>query len=534
MFKICSHICFLLLAGCSYVYAAEPVSDTQAPDLRRGYSNPVISGFHPDPSVCRCGDDYYLVNSSFQFFPGVPLFHSKDLIHWEQVGNCLDRESQLMLTGANSGGGIFAPTIRYNDGTFYMITTNINLGRNFMVTTHDPAGGWSDPIWLEQGGIDPSLYFEDGKCYFVSNPDGGIVLCEINPETGEQLTPSVCIWNGTGGRYPEGPHIYKKDGWYYLLISEGGTEYAHRVTIARSRKIYGPYQGNPANPILTHMDQITQTSPIQGTGHADFVEASDGSWWMVCLAFRPQDGTHHLLGRETFLAPVRWDENAWPVVNGNGTISLEMDVPTLPQTAPSERKVRTDFGVRSLGPAWIFLQNPREEDYEFSGGALMLMARPEGLDQTAVSPTFVGRRQEHIEFVSTVSLSLENADISDEAGICLYRENTSHYDFFVRQEEGRAQSIVLRFRLGSMSHIEKVVPLKSKAVLLRIRANREYYFFDYSTDGGHFWHCAGQMNCRYLSSETVGGFTGVVIGLYASAASENSKAYGEFKWFDYE
>ena len=156
------------------------------------------------------------------------------------------------------------------------------------------------------------------------------------------------------------------------------------------------------------------------------------------------------------------------------------------------------------------------------------------MDQTAVSPTFVGRRQEHIEFVSTVSLSLENADISDEAGICLYRENTSHYDFFVRQEEGRAQSIVLRFRLGSMSHIEKVVPLKSKALLLRIRANREYYFFDYSTDGGHFWHCAGQMNCRYLSSETVGGFTGVVIGLYASAASENSKAYGEFKWLDYE
>ena len=195
---------------------------------QQGYQNPIIPGFHPDPSVCRVGEDYYLVNSSFCYFPGVPLFHSKDLVNWEQIGNCLTRESQVKLTNAGTWGGIYAPTIRYNEGVFYMITTNVSDKGNFLVHTTDPRGEWSEPVWIKQGGIDPSLYFEDGKCYLVSNPDVGIYLCEINPMTGEQLSESKRIWNGTGGRHPEGPHIYKKDGWYYLLISEGGTEYGIR------------------------------------------------------------------------------------------------------------------------------------------------------------------------------------------------------------------------------------------------------------------------------------------------------------------
>ena len=227
-----------------------------AASVTQGYVNPVIPGFYPDPSVCRVGDDYYLVNSSFQYFPGVPLFHSKDLIHWDQIGNVLDRESQLPLKGASAWLGIYAPTIRYNDGTYYMITTNVGNGDNgrgnFFVTATGPAGPWSDPIWLDQGGIDPSLLFDEGKTYFVSNPDGAIWLCEIDAATGRQLTESRRIWEGTGGRHPEAPHIYKKDGWYYLMIAEGGTEMGHMVTIARSRDIYGPYEANPAIPILYH------------------------------------------------------------------------------------------------------------------------------------------------------------------------------------------------------------------------------------------------------------------------------------------
>lgn len=498
----------------------------------QGYRNPVIPGFYPDPSVCRVGQDYYLVNSSFQFFPGVPLFHSRDLIHWRQVGNCLDRPSQLKLDGARSWGGIYAPTLRYDGGTFYMITTNTSDKGNFLVHTTDPASGWSDPVWLKQGGIDPSLYFEDGKCYMVSNPDSGISLCEINPKTGEQLTPSVRIWEGTGGRYPEGPHIYKKDGWYYLLISEGGTEYAHRITVARSRSIYGPYLGNPANPILTHMNRNAQDSPIQGTGHADLVEAADGSWWMVCLAFRPQAGNHHLLGRETFLAPVRWDKGAWPVVNGDGTVALQMDVPTLPQTAAASAPVRTRFTRGPLPPEWIYLQNPVAGRYTFTGKALRLKGCTAGLDQSEASPTFVARRQEHINFTATASLSLKNASEGDETGMSLFRETHSHYDLLLRQDAA-GQSLVLRYRLGALLHTEKTVALKAGKVQLRITGTPDVYRFEYSTDGRRFG-TLGVMDTRYISTETAGGFTGTVIGLYATAATAASKGCGEVEWFDYE
>lgn len=278
--------------------------------------NPVIPGFHPDPSVCRVGDKFYLVNSSFQYFPGVPVFESSDMQHWTQIGNVLDRPSQLQLKGATSWQGIYAPTIRYNDGIYYMITTNVGNGGNFMVTASDPRGPWSEPMWLEQQGIDPSLYFENDVCYMVSNPDNTIMLCEIDPRTGGQLTESKPIWRGTGGRYPEGPHIYKKDGYYYLLISEGGTEIAHKLTIARSKNIYGPYEGCPDNPIFTHCCMAAQTSQIQGTGHGDFVQGADGRWWLSFLAFRFIGGSYHHLGRETFVLPVEWPEGGWPVVNG--------------------------------------------------------------------------------------------------------------------------------------------------------------------------------------------------------------------------
>ena len=272
-----------------------------------------------------------------------------------------------------------------------------------------------------------SLYFEDGKCYLVSNPGVGIYLCEINPKTGEQLNESKRIWNGTGGRHPEGPHIYKKDGWYYLLISEGGTEYGHKVTIARSRDIDGPYEENPANPILTHINKNAQNSPIQGTGHADLIQAPDGSWWMVCLAFRPQSGNHHLLGRETFLAPVRWDKNAWPVVNGDGTIALQMDVPTLPQHPLAPKTARTDFKTGKLGPEWVHIRNYHPENYTFASGNLRLKATPVNLNNGKGSPTFAGRRQEHIDFTATTSMQLKKAASGDEAGLTVYMFESSHY-----------------------------------------------------------------------------------------------------------
>lgn len=499
----------------------------------QGYRNPVIPGFHPDPSVCRVGDDFYLVNSSFQYFPGVPLFHSKDLVNWTQIGHCLTRPSQLPLHDANGWGGIYAPTIRHHNGRFYMITTNVSDKGNFVVHTTDPHGEWSEPIWIAQGGIDPSLFFEDDKCYLVSNPDGGIWLCEIDPMTGEQRSASKCIWRGTGGRYPEGPHIYRKDGWYYLLISEGGTEYGHKVTIARSRSIDGPYDSNPANPILTHINQNAESNPIQGTGHADLVQAPDGTWWMVCLAFRPQSGNHHLLGRETYLAPVRWDENAWPVVNGNGTISTQMNVPTLPLQAVPQQATRTNFNAQPLGHEWVHLRNPHMDNYSSGKYGLRLKATPITLSESKGSPTFIARRQEHIDFTATTSLTLRQASAGDEAGISVYMSEASHYDLFVKQQPDGKQSVTLRFRLGELTHIEKEIPLNRDKIALRVKGSKEIYSFEYAEDGKTFREI-GRMNTRYISTETAGGFTGIMLGLYASSASQTSTAYADFTYFDYE
>jgi xylan 1,4-beta-xylosidase len=514
----------LLLAGLACLYFSS---------FGQGYKNPVIPGFHPDPSVCKVGDDFYLVTSTFEYFPGVPVFQSKDLVNWKQIGHCLTRPSQVKLDKIRPSGGIYAPTIRYHEGVFYMITTNTSDKGNFIVYTRDPAGEWSDPLWLEQKGIDPSLYFEGDKCYLTSNPGNCIYVSEINPLTGEQLSDSRAIWTGTGGRYPEAPHLYKKDGWYYLLISEGGTEYGHRVTIARSRNIDGPYESNPANSILTHMNVNAQNNPIQGTGHADLVQANDGSWWMVCLAFRPQSGLHHLLGRETFLAPVRWDKNAWPVVNGNGTIDLNMDVPTLPLKPFQNESYSTDFSESKLGFEWNFLRNPNPDNYSLveRKGYLRLKASPVSIDEVD-SPTFVGRRQEHINFTATTAMELNDARKGDEAGLTVFMTNAAHYDLVLKQGEGKKRVLVLRYHMGVLNHTEREIEVPNVPIHLQVSGSSDYYSFAYSLDGKTF-ESLGRMDVRYLSSETVGGFTGIYLGLFTTSAGKASKSYTDFDNFVY-
>ena len=326
-------------------------------DAEVTYRNPVIPGFYSDPSVTRVGNDYYLVTSTFEYFPGIPIFHSKDLVNWKQIGHAIHRPDQLP-----DGLNIFACTIRYHDGTFYVITTNTGREGNFFVTATDPAGPWSDPVWIDVGGIDPDLFFDDDGKVYVTNSDFN--LYEIDPKTGRLLSEGRRIWATTGGRYAEAPHLYKKDGWYYLMAAEGGTEEAHSVTLARSHDIRGPYYSNPANPILTHVGAAGQQNPIQGVGHGDMVQTPDGDWWMLFHGYRTviDGGVHHTLGRETCLAPVSWPENGWPQVNGNGTVTPEMTVPTLPlQPFPPEPS-RLEFD-RPLGLEWNHVQIPQADRY---------------------------------------------------------------------------------------------------------------------------------------------------------------------------
>lgn len=498
------------------------------------YHNPIIPGFHPDPSICRVGDDFYLVNSSFQYFPGIPIYHSKDLVNWEQIGNVLDRESQLSLKWANSWIGIFAPTIRYHDGLYYVVSTNVGNGGNFMVTAKDPRGPWSEPVWLEQLGIDPSLWFENGKCYLVGNPDNTIMLCEIDPKTGKQLTPSKPLWQGMGMRYPEAPHIYKKDGYYYLLLSEGGTEIAHCMTIARSRNIYGPYEAYSGNPILTHCNVKGQESQIQATGHGDFVQAKDGSWWVVFLGHRHFGINYHHLGRETFLAPVEWKTGQWPVVNGGEPIDTLMSGNPLGVAQQSQKRhIRTDFD-KPLGPEWVYLQNPDSSKYQISLGRLQLICSRGKLSKND-RPTFVGRRQESPNIVAETFLNFEEGLPKDEAGMTVYQMFDGHADIFLRPMNEKTQ-VAVKYQLKNVENIMATAEIDGYSAYLRIRSDGMHYWFDYSEDG-KVYKTLTSIDSSLLSSEVVGGFTGAVIGLYA-VENNTSEAYGRsfalFDYFDYQ
>ncbi len=489
----------------------------------REYKNPIVPGYNPDPSICRVGDTFYLVNSSFQYFPGVPIYESKDLINWRQLGNVLTRDSQLPLKGASSWLGIYAPTIRYNDGTYYMVTTNVGNGGNFFVTATNPEGPWSEPVWLSTQGIDPSLYFEDGKCYLCSNPGDAIWLCEIDPKTGEQLSESKLLWEGDGGRYPEGPHLYKKDGYYYLLISEGGTELAHHLTIARSKQIYGPYESNPANPILTNCNKLGQSKQVQGIGHGDFVQAENGSWWLVCLGYRNYGGSYHHLGRETFLAPVEWKEGEWPVVNGGMPIDTLMRAELLPEKVLTKVS-SVDFKKGTLGCEFMYMQNPIPDNYVFKNGVLRLKAHGSLTENN--QPTYIGRRQTAASMQVETELSLPSEKGNPRAGLSVYQINDGHIDFALT-----GGKLEVTCKLKSLNADCGTVDLQGYKgkVTLRIESNGTRYVCSYMLGDGNY-HELASVDCSLISTEVAGGFTGVTIGMFAEG---ETGASADFYRYDY-
>lgn len=502
-----------------------------------GYNNPIIRGFNPDPSICRVGDDFYLVTSSFEYFPGLPIYHSKDLINWRQIGHCLDRESQLPLHDSPASGGLFAPSIRYHDGLFYVICTNVSGGGNFYCTSSDPTGPWSEPIWVNIDSIDPDIFWdEDGKTYFVTQGNEGIRVTEIDIKTGKVLGPENLVWGGIGGRFPEAPHIYKKDGYYYLLLGEGGTEYAHSATIGRSKNLLGPYESCPMNPIITHCNRAGQGSPIQGIGHADFVQAADGSWWTVFLGFRVTQvySYYHVLGRETFLAPVDWPKGGWPQVNGNGTVSLDMNVPTLRPQPFDKPLSRTDFNETKLGFDWQYFRNPIKENYSLTEqkGKLRISTSPYTLDDTKPASAILRRQTEH-DFEASTNIELNSAAENEEAGITLIQTNSHHYDFFIRKDKEK-YILQLRVKVGSLNYIAAEQKLKSNKINLKIVGTPLQYSFQYSDSQNGIYNELGKLDTRYLSTEVAGGFTGVMIGLYTSSNGKPTKAKAYFDWFDYK
>jgi xylan 1,4-beta-xylosidase len=499
------------------------------------FQNPIVSGFHPDPSICRVGDDYYLVNSSFEFFPGVPIFHSKDLLHWEQIGYCLTRKSQLNLNHARASGGIYAPTIRYHDGTFYMITTLVDSGGNFYVTAKNPAGPWSDPIWVDRPGIDPSLFFDDdGSVYYTRHEgmgDGYIAQGKIDIKTGKLEGPLKEIWRGTGDVWPEGPHLYKVHGKYFLVIAEGGTSYNHMVTVARSDSPWGPFTSNPKNPILTHRNR--SDSPFQALGHSDLVETPAG-WWLVFLGIRPQGGQFHHLGRETFLAPVSWSDDGWPVVNGGAAITSTMPSPKLPEHPWKKAEPKDEFDKAQLGLQWNYLRNPYEEDYSLSEkpGSLRLKGSAVTLDDKD-SPAFVGRRQTDLTFHASTRLSFNPQHENEEAGLVLRGNEKNHYELGVTFKNGKRQ-IFLRKTLNGKLEEPFTNEIGAGDITLVIAGTPLEYRFSYRLGDQAEKELNSPAATRDLSSEKVGGFTGVFIGMYATGNKQKSTSPADFDWFEYQ
>jgi xylan 1,4-beta-xylosidase len=505
------------------------------------FQNPIISGFYPDPSICRVGDDYYTVHSSFEYFPGVPVFHSKDLVHWRQIGYCLTRKSQLPLDKVRASGGIYAPTLRYHKGTFYMVTTNVDGGGNFYVTAANPAGPWSEPVWLDRTGMDPSLFFDDdGKVYYTRHEgqgDGYIAQRTLNLETGKLEGPLRRIWDGTGGVWAEGPQIYKIKGKYYLMISEGGTSYDHMVTIARSDSPWGPFESNPKNPILTHRN--LPKNPIQVVGHADLVDTPDG-WWLVCLGVRPQPpgARFHHIGRETFLAPVVFDGNGWPVVNANGTIQPVMTAPKLPQHIWPKEPARDDFDSKSLAMQWNYLRNPYPENYSLVDrpGFLRLNGSDVNISNKD-SPAFIGRRQTDFNCVATTSLEFDPKSESEEAGLVVRSNDKHHYEIGVTLKDGKRQVLFRKVLKGKIIEPVKYVDIGAGPVVLSVKATPLAYEFSCKSPNGDI-QVLGTALTKDLSVEAIGFedgmcFTGDYFGLYATGNGKKSSTPADFDWFEY-
>jgi xylan 1,4-beta-xylosidase len=487
-------------------------------------ANPVVPGFHPDPSVCRVGEDYYLVCSSFEYFPGVPVFHSRDLVHWTQIGNVLDRPDQLRLPADTpSSAGIYAPTLRHHDDRFWLIVTNVSDGGNLLVTATDPAGPWSEPVRLPGvPGIDPDLAWdEDGNCWCTY---AGVEQVRIDPYTGQAFGTPHRLWSGTPGvRCPEAPHLYQIGDYWYLLIAEGGTERGHGVAIARGRTPTGPFEPCPANPILTHR---SAEHPIQNTGHADLVQAPDGSWWMVLLAVRPRGGTPgwHVLGRETFLTPVSWVDG-WPVVS-----DLPADLPAPPWPLQPGPVVpgRDDFDRGELAPYWISLRDrpARHVTLDQRAGWLTLHARGNGVDDPRV--VFVGRRQQHLTCRARALVDATEG----RGGLAVRIDEQHHYEIETAPGEVRVLA-----RVGSLATVVATQPVPAGPVVLGVeatprpaqdaRTGPDTVSLGVEEPDGTFSVLAA-LDGRYLSTEVAGGFTGRVIGMYAAAGTVH------FDWFDYE
>ncbi len=526
------------------------------------YYNPILAGFYPDPSVCRVGDTYYLVNSSFTFFPGVPLSTSKDLVNWTPAGHVLDRPSQVPLKGQRVSGGIYAPAISYNkkNKTFYMITTNVGAG-NFYVKSQDPSKGWSEPIYLRKiDGIDPAFFFDDnGKGYIVHNApvvgkadyDGqrSIRLFEFDVK-GDSIKGDFkeILRGGTHVQknpiWIEGPHMFKKDKYYYLMCAEGGTGAWHSEVILRSKNPMGPWEECPNNPILTQRTGLdpNRKDPVSSAGHADLVEDGKGNWWAVFLACRPYEQDMYNTGRDTYLLPVTW-KNGWPEIlakntpissvgekarlkpaeknefSGNFSYTDNFDdSSSLSMTITNKDGKQEVYGGPwyALNPRWMFLRD-KVDCYTIENGKLKFNLLPGNIYQREpISALWV--RQQHGTFTAETSLDFTPRNDKDIAGIALLQKED--YNIVLGKTMLNGKLAITLTRAEKNNALIASAFIKPGTLRLKVEGHDRYYDFYYAEQGGGWQLLAKGVDASNLSTQKSGGFLGACIGLYVSSNKE--------------
>lgn len=503
------------------------------------YRNPILTGFYPDPSICRVGDDYYIVNSTFAYFPGLPIFHSRDLVNWEQIGHAIDRPGQLDYSKATVTHGLFAPTINYHNGTFYLLCTMIDGGGNFLLTAKNPAGPWSDPIWLKFDGIDPSLCFaDDGHAWLVNNgnpPDNkplysghrAIWIQAFDVATHTLVGPRSIIVNGGVdlAKKPvwiEGPHLFQHGGWYYLCCAEGGTSDQHSQVILRSKSPTGPFVPWEKNPILTQRD-LDPTAPeaVTCTGHAELVVGPDGQWWSIFLGCRPFNGKYWTTGRETFLLPVTWTDDGWPRILPPGervpyvVSAPKVKTPAAAAPVPLSGNFtwRDDFSAEKLSPLWIMLRTAKDPWWKLDAGTLRLTPRADTLTGKG-NPSFLARRVQHARYDASTSLAVPAAT-GVSAGLVVF-QNETHYYFlgvhrtadgltlFLERANGKTPEPIARAKLPATANLQ-----------LRITGDDMKMTFSYATKDGAWQILSTDADTMPITVQAAGGglhFTGAVVG----------------------
>lgn len=503
------------------------------------YHNPVQRGLYADPSIVRVGNDYYMVNSSFIFFPCIPISHSTDLVHWEPIGNAITNPKWAHIEGLDSGCGYWAPDISYHKGRFYITATlrgNDDMPvkrRQLVVSSDKPEGPYSEPVFIDEDGIDPSIFTDvDGKRYMLLNR--GARIFELSEDGTRKVSEPKLLFYGADKRAPECPHLLRKDGYYYLFEAEGGTGLLHKITVSRSRTLMGVYEPCPYNPIMTERDL---TAPITCCGHGKPVETQNGEWYMVYLCNRFLNGKYSMLGRETCLDPITWTADGWPIINNHQGASALQKRPNLPVFVPETNTGLDSFDGNVLKPQWMFVGIPDEGGVKISGGKLRIKGSAKPLSEKNAK-NIVVQRQPDFKFdaICKADLGIELSG-DQNYGLTGYYDNYTFFTYGIyKSESGYALKLFEKIDEDEKFSCSAEIPASAGALYLKVSTDGLRRDFYYSIDGENYTKLYTAENIYYLCSEAINKgkrFTGAMIGMYAYGG-ENNNLIASFDSFECE